>query len=152
MDLTSEANRPDSFCSATAEQRVRCHGIRPTALRLLILSALDNRRNPVSALDLELELDTVDRSTITRTLAVFAEKGLIHLIDDGTGIPKYESCPSCHHHIKEDMHVHFHCQSCGRTYCLPEIAVPQVELPADFIVERTNYTLTGICSSCSMKR
>ena len=84
------------------EKRLIDHGVRPTAVRNMLLSALSAHHGPVSAQELEIELDTVDRSTISRSLATFAEAGLLHIIDDGTGIPKYECCPSERHHTAAD--------------------------------------------------
>lgn len=137
------------------------HGVRPTAVRSLILATLDKAERPISSLDIETELDTVDRSTITRTLAIFVEKGLIHLIDDGSGSAKYESCRShshaCTHddasdmHLgkHDDLHVHFRCTSCGRTECLPSSPIPHVSLPEGYTPVSANYIITGICADCS---
>ena len=41
--------------------------IRPTAIRLLILKAMMQFERAFSLLDLENELDTVDKSTVSRT-------------------------------------------------------------------------------------
>ncbi len=134
------------------EERLISHGIRPTALRLMILKELDKANRPLSALDMERLLDTVDRSTITRALAKFTEKGIIHLIDDGSGAAKYESCPSENHHTAADMHVHFHCRKCETTFCLHSTAIPHVELPSGFSIDTASYILSGICPSCNADR
>ena len=44
-----------------------------------------------------MRLDTVDRSSISRTLALLLDKGLVHTIDDGSGSAKFELC-HCHSH------------------------------------------------------
>lgn len=132
----------------SVEIRMERHGIRPTAVRSLILRVIDAAENPMSSQDIESKLDTVDRSTITRALALFTDKGLVHLIDDGTGAAKYESCPSEDCHSSKDMHVHFHCRKCGKTFCLHSTAIPAVSLPSGFVTETTNYMLTGLCPSC----
>ena len=42
-------------------------GIKPTAIRLLVIKAMMQAERAVSLLDLETLLDTVDKSTISRT-------------------------------------------------------------------------------------
>lgn len=131
------------------EKRLIDHGVRPTAVRNMLLSALSAHHGPVSAQELEIELDTVDRSTISRSLATFAEAGLLHIIDDGTGIPKYECCPSERHHTAADSHAHFHCIRCGATLCLEELHVTAPQLPEGFEVQDISYVITGLCPKCS---
>ena len=66
--------------------------IKPTAIRLLILKNMLEVGRAVSLLDLETLLDTVDKSTISRTIALFLSHHLIHSIDDGSGSLKYAVC------------------------------------------------------------
>ena len=47
--------------------------IKPTAMRLLILKAMTRFTRAFSLLDLETELDTVDKSTIFRTINLFLD-------------------------------------------------------------------------------
>lgn len=133
------------------ESRLIEHDIRPTAMRILILSVIHNADHPISAQGIEDILETVDRSTITRALALFTEHDVVHMIDDGSGIGKYEICPSAIHHIEELGHVHFHCNICGNTVCLNDIPIPTVTLPDGFFAHRLNYVISGICSKCSRR-
>ncbi|MDE5806636.1 MAG: transcriptional repressor [Muribaculaceae bacterium] len=130
-------------------EKMESLGIRPTAVRLMIGRVLDATDHPVSALEIEMELDTVDRSTITRSLSLFHDKGLIHLIEDGSGAAKFELCDSSHDAEDSDMHVHFHCRKCGRTVCLHSVQVPSIELPPNFFGESSNFTVTGLCDHCN---
>ena len=59
--------------------------IQPTAIRLLVLDVLMRAKQSLSLTDLDNALDTVDKSTIYRTLTLFLGHHLIHSIDDGTG-------------------------------------------------------------------
>ena len=54
--------------------------IKPTAIRLLILKSMMEAGRAVSQLDLETLLDTVDKSTISRTITLFLSHHLIHSI------------------------------------------------------------------------
>ena len=57
--------------------------IQPTAIRILVLQAMLKAGRSVSLLDLENMLDTVDKSSIFRTITLFLSHHLIHSIDDG---------------------------------------------------------------------
>ena len=125
--------------------------IQPTAIRLLVLKAMIRINRPVSMSELETELDTVDKSTIFRTLMLFLSHHLIHSIDDGTGSFKYAICdPSCSCEVA-DLHSHFHCERCNRTFCFTNIPTPIVALPPGFITHSINYVLKGICPECREK-
>ena len=70
------------------------HKIKPTAMRMLVLEKLSMQHSAISLTDLEDQFEKSDRTTIYRTLKLFELKGLIHIIDDGTGAPKYARCSS----------------------------------------------------------
>ena len=72
------------------EQQLTDAGIRPTAVRLLVLRAIAERDEGVFSLqDLSDRLPTMDKSSLFRTLTLFADKQLLHPIDDGSGMQKY---------------------------------------------------------------
>lgn len=146
MDFDCQLNHSE----LNDEQRLEHSGVRPTAMRLLIYRMMSKSDGPLSSLDMETALETADRSTISRTLATFLEHDLIHAIDDGSGSVKYEVCRSSHHHSVDDLHVHFHCSECGKTFCLPD-PVPHVALPDGFIMENVNYVISGKCDKCASK-
>lgn len=123
--------------------------IKPTAIRLLILKTMMQRQDAFSMTDLENELDTVDKSTIYRTLTLFLAHHLIHGINNGTGALKYAVCSNdCNCEI-DDQHTHFYCEKCHRTFCLKHIHVPVVPLPPGFTIQSIGYVLKGLCSECS---
>ncbi len=124
--------------------------IRPTPVRTLILGVLSEANNPVSSLDIEMKLLTVDRSSITRSLALFVEKGLVHIVDDGSGALKYEPCNiGIHNGHLDDSHPHFHCIKCGTTVCLNNTHIPAINLPEGYIPLSVNYVIKGFCPQCS---
>ena len=79
--------------------------IKPTAIRLLILKNMLEVGRAVSLLDLETLLDTVDKSTISRTIALFLSHHLIHSIDDGSGSLKYAVCDNSCNCVVQDSIV-----------------------------------------------
>lgn len=123
-------------------------GVRVTAIRILVMEALLASSRPMSLSDLETVLDTVDKSSIFRTLEVFEKHHAVHSIDDGTGSIKFEVCEGGTDCTVSDMHTHFYCEKCHRTYCLKDINVPVVNLPKGFEMHSVNYIVKGICPGC----
>lgn len=148
MDSGKDKNI-DTPINEVIERRLEEHGVRPSPVRLLVMRTLDSSKEPLTVLDIERRLDSVDRSSITRTMATFQEAGLIHAISDGTGAAKYELCRDEEHYHHTDEHVHFHCVKCGRTICLNDIPVPNVDLPEGFTALSRNFVITGICDKCN---
>ncbi|HPT22002.1 MAG TPA: Fur family transcriptional regulator [Bacteroidales bacterium] len=123
--------------------------IKPTAMRELVLKVLLEQKAAISLGDLENQFQKADRVTLYRTLKTFEEKKLIHSIDDGTGSIKYALClDSCQCNPSE-LHVHFKCEKCNKTFCLNDVPVPEVKLPAGFILKNINMVVKGICAPCN---
>ncbi|MCF6171348.1 MAG: transcriptional repressor [Bacteroidales bacterium] len=122
--------------------------IKPTAMRELVLEVLTEEETAISLPELEKRFEKADKATLYRTLKTFEERKLIHSIDDGSGPVKYALClEKCSCEV-EDLHVHFHCTKCNKTYCLHEIPVPSISLPKDFSLESVNMVVQGICANC----
>lgn len=133
----------------STEQYLDSHGIRPTAVRILVWDCVSAQSETFSLADMEHLMSHMDRSSIFRALRLFAEHHLLHTIDDGTGQQKYCVC-RCKHssHIN---HVHFTCLKCGKTYCLEDYTIPIVPLPEGFMMEDAEYIIKGVCERCSNK-
>jgi Fur family ferric uptake transcriptional regulator len=129
-------------------ERLSKQGVRPTSTRILVLKAILKQKAVVSLADLETELQTIDKSTIFRTLVLFLKQHLIHTIDDGSGSLKYSACEEGCDCSIERQHVHFYCKECRRTFCLREKQVPMVDLPEGFSSDSINYVIKGLCDSC----
>ena len=129
--------------------RLEKKGVRVTSIRILVFSALMDAQRTMSLSDLETALETVDKSSIFRTLEIFEKHHIVHSIDDGTGSIKYEVCEGQDECTVEDMHTHFYCERCHSTFCLKEITAPLVDLPEGFQVHSINYIIKGICPECS---
>lgn len=131
------------------EEKLLARGIKPTAVRLLIFKAMVKYPQAFSLSDLEIEIGTVDKSTLYRTITLFHDHLLIHSIDDGSGSIKYSVCSEdCMCSIGE-LHVHFNCTRCQKTFCLESISIPSVKLPEKFLLESVNFVMKGLCSQCS---
>lgn len=82
--------------------------------------------------------------TVYRTLATFAEQGLIHKVETAESQGRYEVRQACHHHLicsrcKEiiDFEWPFFDQA-----CLPE------KLASWGSIENRNAVVYGLCSKC----
>ncbi|MCR5820290.1 MAG: transcriptional repressor [Bacteroidaceae bacterium] len=126
-------------------------GVKPTATRLLVLRALGSHHRALSLRELDDILETIDRSTIFRALTLFLANHLVHAIEDGTGVTKYEICEGHEECSIEDQHTHFFCVGCHRTFCFHNTPVPTIEMPEGFVMQNVNYLVKGLCPDCSAK-
>lgn len=130
------------------EELFALHKVKVTANRLLIAKALQDAGRPLSMTELEDRLETIDKSNVFRALSVFREAHLVHALEDSGDGVRYELCHSHGDEHDDDVHVHFYCVKCRRTFCLYDTPVPPVEQPDGFKVEGSSYLLKGICPDC----
>ena len=124
------------------------HGIRPTANRLLLVKVLSKAEHPLTMKELEDLVDTIDKSNIFRTLSLFRDQHLVHVLQGGADAVRYELCHSHEEDHDDDLHAHFYCERCRQTFCLNDIPVPQVDLPKGYRMNTINYLIKGICPNC----
>ena len=130
------------------EELFALHGVKITANRLLIAQALQEAGRPLSMTELEERLETIDKSNVFRALTVFRDAHLVHALEDSGDGVRYELCHSHGDAHDDDIHVHFYCIKCHRTYCLYDTPVPPVKAPEGYEVEGASYLLRGICPEC----
>ncbi|GBF21638.1 zinc uptake transcriptional repressor [Arenibacter sp. NBRC 103722] len=132
------------------EKTLEIKSVRPTAMRILIYKYMAEKNIAVALTDIENAFTKADRTTLYRTLKTFEEKGIVHQIDDGTGISKYALCESgCNCELDQDLHLHFHCGNCDETVCLTEYKIPHISLPEGYVAANANLVVKGICDKCS---
>ena len=100
----------DSFCELLVD-----HGIRPTANRILVVKTLERAGRPLSMSEIEEMLVTIDKSIVSRTLALLREHHAVHVIEGAHEGVRYELCHSHDEHADTDTHAHFYCECCHRT-------------------------------------
>jgi len=126
--------------------------VKPTANRIVVVKALEAAGRPMSLSELEYKILTIDKSGVFRALTLFKKHHLVHVIEDGGDGVRYELCHSHDGEVDDDLHVHFYCERCRRTYCLEDIPIPEVVLPAGFEMTSVNFMVKGICPQCKNKR
>ena len=124
------------------------HDVKPTANRIVIAEALAAADCPMSMKELEYSILSIDKSNIFRTLMLFKAHHLVHVIEDGNGSVQYELCLSHDDKEDEDEHLHFFCEQCHKTFCLHDIPVPDISLPADYELRSINCVVKGLCPKC----
>ena len=129
---------------------LRKHHIRPTAIRLLIYKYLSESEVAMTLNDVESAFDRSERTTLYRTIKTFEKNGLVHQIDDGTGVAKYALDEKlAEKGDAQDLHLHFHCDNCNETICLTDHKIPHISLPKGFISKEINLVIKGICDKCN---
>lgn len=118
--------------------------------RKQILNLFLESEGALAHADIEKKTDAAfDRVTVYRTLQTFVGKGIIHQIPTTDNSIMYalckHECEEGHHH---DNHVHFVCNSCGKTICLDEVMVPAVQLPKGFKPRQSAMVVSGQCAEC----
>jgi len=130
----------------TTEEHLLEHGIKPTAVRILVWRKAEQQTETFSLNDMERWMPQMDRSSIFRALRLFTEHHLLHEVNDGSGVQKYCVCRCSG--MKHLNHVHFTCVKCKKTYCLEDYEIPIVNLPNNFHMEEAEYIIKGICPRC----
>lgn len=133
----------------TIEEHLTEHGVKPTAVRILVWKKASEQTETFSLNDMEMWMPHMDRSSIFRALRLFTEHHLLHEINDGTGHQKYCVC-RCEgsQHLN---HIHFTCTKCGKTFCLEDYTIPIVDLPSGFVMNEVEYIVKGTCINCKGK-
>ena len=132
----------------TCVELLEQHGVKPTANRIVVVRALAQAGHPVTLSELEYKILSIDKSGVFRALTLFREHHLVHAIDDMAGGTRYELCHSHSDDEDDDLHVHFYCEQCHRTFCLDQTPVPTVSLPDGFQMTSANFIVKGVCPNC----
>ncbi len=130
------------------------HKLRRTKIRIKMLSIFLDKDYALAHAELESSIgQDFDRVTIYRTLKSFEDQGLVHRVLDESGTAKYALCQHEHNetHKHYDRHIHFNCVTCGHTYCLENIAIPEIKLPAAYQLQKLDFLAQGICQKCGNK-
>ena len=121
-------------------------GLKKTKLRLELVRHFKSSKHAQSYSDLKQALGgNVDKSTLYRNLSVFEEVGLIHGINDHTGVTKYAlgALPSTGHE-----HAHFVCDYCETVYCVKGTTHHQLDVPKGFKAKNVQTIIRGTCANC----
>ncbi|WP_422349950.1 Fur family transcriptional regulator [Flagellimonas sp.] len=137
-----KVNTVDQSNEALLDQK----GLKKTKLRLELVKHFKDAKHAQSYSDLkEIMGEGVDKSTLYRNLSAFEEVGLIHGINDHSGITKYAlgASPSA-----GQEHAHFVCESCETVYCVKGMTEIQMKVPSGFKAKNIQTIIRGTCANC----
>jgi len=128
-------------------------GYRLTPQRLMILSAMHERRGHISAEEvhelLKERYPYIDISTIYRNLHLLKRLGLIHEARLEGGIVRYELA-------RGEQHHHLVCRRCGRTFALAHDLLEPLRAALKesygFEAEFEHLAIFGLCADCQEER
>ncbi len=122
-------------------------GIRPTAIRIMVLREIARYAHAFTLSDMESRLPTLDRSTLFRTLTLFVQHRLLHEADNGCGSKLFCLC-ECDRKHQHTPHIHFTCTVCHETFCIKNIDLSLLPNPVGYEVEEVNLIMKGLCPKC----
>jgi Fur family ferric uptake transcriptional regulator len=133
-------------------ERIRTAGLRVTAPRVAVLQRLHGATSPSSHADLvdALAPQGWDRATLFRILNDLADAGLVHRVDVGDHVWRFELCAEETPHAGGE-HPHFVCNECGDVVCLPDADV-RVNVrggPRALRTKRLEVQIKGRCDRCT---
>ena len=141
---------PDAWRSHAAATLER-GGFRSGAARGLVIDALARRDCCATAQELEGDLRLGERrvgiASVYRALEVLDRLGLVHRLDVGDGVTRYEAA-----HAGGEHHHHVVCDRCGRVEQFADAALEQaiiaVATRLDFDIDAHDVILRGSCPDC----
>ena len=125
-------------------------GYRLTPQRMMIVSAIENSTNHISAEEIYAQIvaryPNVNISTVYRTLELLKRLGLVTETDMGEGRVRY-------HPAEQGRHHHLVCRECGAIVDLGESLLAPLESALlrehNFIADLRHLAILGRCVKCS---
>ena len=124
-------------------------GYRLTPQRMLVLAAIENSDDHISAEEIYAEVIAkyphVNISTVYRTMELLNRLGLVTETDLGGGRVRYHPADKGHHH-------HLVCQQCGKIIDLDESVLVSLEKVLfgeyNFSADLRHLAIFGRCADC----
>ncbi|MBX3422318.1 MAG: transcriptional repressor [Pirellulaceae bacterium] len=156
--MADEHHNPQAVKAMSGQQQrqeartiLRAKGLRTTPARVAILNELGNCAGPVTHQELTLKLHDLglEKSTIFRGLQDLTEAGLLHRLELGDHLWRYELVQEgvlVQQSDSEHTHPHLLCVDCGSVRCLNQADVnvqlaPQLGKVVDVLIK-------GQCPDC----
>ena len=142
----------DMRASGSISERLRTKGYRLTPQRMMIVTAIENSADHISAEEIYAQVAAiyphVNISTVYRTLELLKKLNLVYEIDLGEGRVRYHAEESGHHH-------HLVCQKCNKVIDIDESALSELRdvllRDYDFCAELQHVGIFGLCCDCRDK-
>ena len=130
----------------TFEHLLEKKGLKKTKVRKALIQHFMKMDHAQSYNDLQAALvNEVDKSTLYRNLTSFEQAGIIHRINDHSGVAKYAFGESPN---EGKEHAHFVCEYCKTVYCVEELEPHQFNVPKGFKTKKVQTIIMGTCADC----
>jgi len=133
-----------------ARELLRARGLRITAPRLAVLTALLDRHRPMTAQELiaAVEGKGMDQVTVYRTLNTLVDEEIAQAVGTTDRGRRFEvhACEGC-----RIDHPHLQCRRCGALDCLEQGVLPALLVPTEiggFLINEARLYLYGLCPAC----
>ncbi len=151
MTAVERAPRVDADWSDHAEAALRRAGHRSSGPRMAIVDTIGRHGCLLTAREIADRLRGEGRdigvATVYRSLELLEGLGLLHRVDTGEGVSRYEPA-----HPSGEHHHHLICNRCGRVSAFEdaglERSVQRMARRLTFRVEGHDVALRGTCSAC----
>ena len=149
--VRKRAKRADAPSLDEVRHIIRDKGLRSTPARLAILRRLFGAGQPMTHAEVadELAPQGFDRATIYRNLVELADVGLLHRLELGDHVWRFELRGSAEEGSVD--HTHFLCVECGDVSCVPDLSL---QAAVSLVGQRaspgrvTEVLLKGHCKRC----
>lgn len=139
-----------SHCAAAADTAALLRGLgaRATPARIRVLEALRDASRALSHHELEAQFGDalLDRVTLYRVLDWLVAQGLAHKTTDESRVFRFSAAGARAAH---EEHAHFHCEGCGRVFCLAALQPLKPRLPRGFRTTQVDLNIHGECAGCA---
>jgi len=120
-----------------------------TPCRVSVLEVLQHEGIALSEQEIKSRLAyDYDRATLFRTLRTFVENKLLHEVIVNKNEVKYALNGPGSFGEKQAGHAHFHCDGCGRVFCLGAVSRSLLNIPEGFEISGFEVLFNGKCVQC----
>ncbi|MBM75332.1 MAG: hypothetical protein CMK59_08015 [Proteobacteria bacterium] len=130
-------------------EKLRACNLRITGPRLAVLTVLKERKGPMTHQEImnTLPAETYDKTTVWRICADLAEAGVLHRMDLGDRVWRYELVGGCR--PEPAGCAHFLCDDCSKVICFPPVDLQFNEyIPKELLGADLKIRIAGTCSDC----
>ena len=125
---------------------LRSQGFRITEQRQIVLKAITKRPRSVEEIHKALQKKgaLVDLASVYRSVQLFVDNNLVHELDFGDGIKRYEASSEHHHHII--------CNGCGKVEDIllktENKFIKEAARNSQFKITNHSLEFFGLCQKC----
>lgn len=129
---------------------LRNNGYKVTPQRLAVYEAIDHNTTHPSAETIYKQLQphypSMSLATVYKTMEIFADIGIVKILQCGEDAHRYDYDTSQHAHIR--------CIKCNKVFDVQideSVLASQAALQSGFDVEEINLSFVGVCAACKKK-